>query len=112
MANARTKSLESVIYQEHRPTASDYDEAIELLNLAQMQTQPDGSPCSVCEDSDHQAWECHHNPLAMARKAVELSCSWQCFHCGRWFVKWDDAQEHFGESEDTLAACLTGARDA
>lgn len=50
-----------------RITADEYDEAIRDLQDAKAQLQPDGNNCAVCHDSGHQAWECHHNPLVMAR---------------------------------------------
>ena len=59
-----------------RITAEDYDEAIQDLQQAKTQLQPDGDNCHVCHDSGHQAWECHHNPLAMAREASKMRYQW------------------------------------
>jgi hypothetical protein len=53
--------LESV----HRHTKSEYFNAIRALLDAMTQLEPDGRPCTVCGDSGHLAWECHHNPLAV-----------------------------------------------
>lgn len=53
-----------------RFTTNQYDEAIQDLNNAKRQLEPDGNCCSCCGDSGHQAFECGHNPLlAMANCA-------------------------------------------
>jgi len=89
-----------------RITAEDYEEAIQQLQEAKSQLQPDGDNCHVCHDSGHQAWECHHNPLAMARKAALMEHQWRCFHCGDVFTDAKSAAEHFGSRYDeTPAAC-------
>ena len=83
----------------------EYREAIESLKLAMTQLQPDGSCCVVCGDNDHQAWECLHNPLVMARKGFKLEYSWRCFHCGRVYVDIDKATEHFGDRDSEKPTC-------
>lgn len=54
-------------------TVEEYHEAIEALRRATYQLQPDGKPCACCGDSDHQAFECHHNPLVMMAEAERLT---------------------------------------
>lgn len=46
-----------------RFTAAQYDAAIEALVAAKGQLVPDVQCCRICHDTDHQAWECGHNPL-------------------------------------------------
>ncbi len=41
-----------------------HEKRIKVFNLAKTQLEPDGNCCAVCGDNDHQAWECHHNPLS------------------------------------------------
>lgn len=89
-----------------RITAEEYDEAIRDLQAARTQLQPDGNCCAVCEDTGHQAWECHHNPLVMARRGVKAEMEWRCFHCGVVCHTEKAAIEHFGRSEDEVARCL------
>lgn len=48
-------------------TTHQYDKAIEALQLGRQQLEPDGRNCMICGDGDHQAWECHHNPLRAMR---------------------------------------------
>lgn len=89
-----------------RITAEDYDDAIAELREAKTQLEPDGDNCHVCHDSGHQAWECHHNPLAMARQAAHMRHQWRCFHCGDVFTDEKLAAEHFGSRGDEKpAAC-------
>lgn len=87
-------------------TAEDYDEAIRDLEAAKTQLKPDGNNCAVCHDSGHQAWECHHNPLVMARRGVKAELEWRCFHCGDVFHTAAEAVGHFGKSQDEVARCL------
>jgi hypothetical protein len=89
-----------------RITADEYDEAIRDLQNAKTQLQPDGDNCAVCHDSGHQAWECHHNPLVMARRGVKAELEWRCFHCGFVCHTEEAAVAHFGKSEDEVARCL------
>lgn len=96
----------SVIFRTGRPTVEDYDEAIEALQDARNQVEPDGALCRVCHDGGHQAWECHHNPLVMARRAVQSSTVWRCYHCGGVFTTYEDAEEHFGKSDHEVARCI------
>lgn len=98
----------SVVHREGRPTAEDYSEAIEALMDARNQLEPDGRNCVVCGDSGHQAWECHHNPLVMARRfsAIMHAELWRCFHCNELFSSEATAREHFGKAEDEIARCL------
>lgn len=46
-----------------RFTIAHYDKAIENLQAAKQQLEPDGRCCSICEDTGHQAFECGRNPL-------------------------------------------------
>ena len=81
-------------------TAEDYDEAINNLMEAKKQLKPDGNSCLVCGASCHQAWECHHNPLAMARRDAKELATYRCFHCGQSFMGHDEAAEHFGKRDE------------
>lgn len=85
-----------VIYRPGRPTAEDYTEAVEALELAAEQLEPDGNSCIVCGDSGHQAFECHHNPLLMARRAIAATNVFRCYHCGFVGVTQSECEEHFG----------------
>jgi len=86
-------------------TKREYNEAIEVLKLAATQITPDGNCCIVCGDNDHQAWECHHNPLVMAGRGYTLEYSWRCFHCNRVFIDEVKAREHFGTLNDETPSC-------
>lgn len=85
-------------------TEEDYDRAIENLRLGRKQLYPDGNCCSICEDTGHQAWECHHNPLSY--KYIHRGF-WRCFHCNTVFTVISDAEEHFGKfgEHDKPACC-------
>lgn len=105
----------SVVYRGKpggRITAEDYEEAIQKLQEAKSQLQPDGDNCHVCHDSGHQAWECRHNPLAMARKAALMEHQWRCFHCGEVFTDAKWAAEHFGSRGDEKPAACGGMLNA
>jgi len=81
-------------------TAEDYDEAINALLEAKKQLSPDGNICLVCGDGGHQAWECRHNPMAMARMAARELQTYRCFHCGQAFIDIDEAADHFGRRDE------------
>jgi len=49
-----------------------YAKATLSIIRAETQLEPDGNNCAVCGDSGHQAWECHHNPVAMMLWAERL----------------------------------------
>lgn len=101
----------SVCYRTGRPTKADYEEAIEALLEGMSQLEPDGDNCHVCHDSGHQAWECHHNPLVMARRAAAAraidgsALPWRCFHCRQVFHREEEAREHFGKNAYVVAEC-------
>ena len=102
--------LESgVVYRVGRLTATDYEEAIQALRDAATQLEPDGRNCVICHDGGHQAAECHHNPLVMARRFASASDVWKCFHCGIAFRTELGAREHFGTGEEEIARCLVAA---
>jgi hypothetical protein len=102
-----TEIQPSVVYRTGPLTLADYNEAIEALQDAKQQMEPDGENCRVCGDSGHQAWQCHHNPLVMARRAAKSQTEWRCFHCGDVFTDEQAATEHFGRtSDDGPAACI------
>lgn len=107
--NSLPESMFGVVYRGKpwgRIAARDYDDAIQELIAAKTQLGPDGDNCHVCHDSGHQAWECHHNPLAMAREAASMRHQWKCFHCGDVFTDTKLAAEHFGNRGDEKpAAC-------
>lgn len=62
-----------MIRSSRRFTAEDYEEARLFIQAAATQLMPDGRDCACCGDRDHQAWECHHNPLVMAAEAERLA---------------------------------------
>jgi len=76
----------------------DYDEAIEAMRDAKKQRGKEGFGCTICHDTGHTAEQCHHNPLVMARRAVQSTRTWRCFHCGEVFTDPVKAEEHFGFS--------------
>lgn len=88
------------------PSAADYDEAIEALQLAKSQLAPDGDNCAVCGDSGHQAFECGHNPLLLARRWTAASSVWRCWHCGLVATTQQEAEGHFGLNDEEPVACL------
>ena len=99
-----------VVYRTGRPERSDYAKAISDLNLAATQLRPDGAACAVCGDSGHQAWECHHNPLVMARRGARKGREWRCFYCGLVFYDPISAEEHFGkQGTPKKAKCQQGS---
>ncbi len=100
------KKKPSVVYRTGKPTYADYNEAIWALRDGCSQLEPDGRSCAVCHDGGHQAWECHHNPLVMARRFAGVTDVWKCFHCGVVFTDEDKAREHFGLREEEIARCL------
>jgi hypothetical protein len=50
-------------------TQADYCSAIQNLKNGLKQLEPDGHNCAICGDTDHQAFECHHNPLTWINPA-------------------------------------------
>ena len=87
-------------------TAADYDEAIQALQDAKAQAEHPCGGCTVCGDCGHQANQCHHNPLLMARRAIMSAKVWRCYHCNAVFTDHADAEVHFGKSENEVARCL------
>jgi hypothetical protein len=87
-------------------TEGVYLEAIEKLKRGMTQLSPDGNCCAICEDSGHQAWECHHNPLV----AMQLMWAYRCYHCGRIFWDGETAADHFGPRESDIT-CYQKMRD-
>lgn len=83
------------------PTKKDYEDLRGKIKLALQQLAPDGKCCSICGDNDHQAWECHHNPLSIAYQAQHF----RCFHCGLIFTSEESALAHFGGRNDLLPEC-------
>lgn len=81
-------------------TAEQYEKAIEDLKLGMSQLKPDGDNCHICGDSDHQAWECHHNPLNHSKRFWDSMIEWRCFHCGQIFTNEKEAEDHFGKRKD------------
>lgn len=88
----------------------EYREAIRTLELAMTQLQPDGNCCAICGDTDHQAWECLHNPLVMAKRGYKLEDSWRCFHCNRVYIDYEKAKEHFGSRNSDRPQCCEEAK--
>lgn len=54
-------------------TQEQYQEVISNLESAKGQLEPNGRDCAICSDSDHQAWECPHNPLNWKDAAIIFS---------------------------------------
>jgi hypothetical protein len=96
----------SVIYRRGPLTPADYQEAINFLQDAMTQIKPDGLCCAICYDTGHQAQECRHNPLVMARRAAQAEVEWRCFHCNEVFITLETAQEHFGLKDDDCCLCI------
>lgn len=88
----------------------EYEKAIGAIQAAMTQLEPDGNCCAVCGDSGHQAWECHHNPVRMAKIGWDLTIGqcWRCFHCNLIFTDEKAASEHFGSREDQSPKCREG----
>jgi hypothetical protein len=63
-----------------RFTAYQYDKAIEALNDAKKQLEPDGNCCSVCGDSGHMAYECGFNPLVAVAVCKGLATDAENLH--------------------------------
>lgn len=81
-------------------TKKDYENTIETIRLAMQQLDANGNNCSICGDNDHQAWECHFNPLV----AMKLRNTYKCYHCGKIF-EGKAAKEHFGTSDQKITKC-------
>ena len=79
---------------------NDYNLAINILRIAQMQLLPDGKNCLICGDNDHQSFECNKNPLV----AIEQAKGFRCFYCGK-LVYGEAASEHFGLDADEIPKC-------
>ena len=97
-------------------TEEAYDEAIEALGAAKQQLLSEARGeyqpgCAVCSDSGHTASSCHHNPLILARRWAMATHIHTCCHCGFIATTEDEDREHFGKSEDEVAACLTKRAD-
>lgn len=92
-----------------RLAPAEYEKAIEDIRLAMTQLEPDGRCCVVCGDSDHQAWECHHNPVAVKNEFEADKLRWRCFHCGELFTDEALAREHFGPHTADAPACVADA---
>jgi hypothetical protein len=56
-----------------RFTRTQYETAIENLQDAMTQLQPDGRDCAICGDTGHQAFECGHNPLLAMQLCAQLA---------------------------------------
>ncbi len=80
-------------------TKREYQKAIKILKLGIKQLIPDGRCCIICGDTNHQAWECHHNPLSKTYHFYGKGSYWKCFHCREIFFDFEKAQEHFGKRE-------------
>lgn len=97
-------------------TEEAYDEAIESLEAAKQQLLSEACGeyqpgCAVCSDSGHTASSCHHNPLILARRWATATHVHTCYHCGFIATTEEEAQQHFGKSEDEVAACLVKKTD-
>lgn len=95
----------AVCYRDGKPTAADYDEAIEALQRAKRQDECRHLCCSVCEDTGHTAETCHHNPLTLARRWAAATKVWACYHCGFVATNDDEAREHFGAHDADPSWC-------
>lgn len=93
----------SVIYRNGIPTENDYEEAIGILQQALSQLEPNSLGCVICNGSDHQAYECPHNPLVVARELTKAL--YTCFHCGE-HMNEKQALAHFGPDGSHEATCL------
>lgn len=57
--------------------SAEYSDVIQALIAGFGQLKPDGNSCAICEDSGHQAWECHHNPLVIMQRSRVAERDWQ-----------------------------------
>lgn len=83
-------------------TKEEYEKAIENLSFAMIQLEPDVNNCSICDDGDHYAGDCHHNPLSRNYLHRE---HWRCFHCNDVFYDPKEAELHFGLTSCSIPAC-------
>lgn len=109
--SAIDESMFSVCYRTSKLTIEDYDEAIDELQRAKtdLRWKREGFAlpcCFVCEDTGHTAETCHHNPLLLAREWGKATNVWQCWHCGFVATSAEEADDHFGKSEEETAKCL------
>lgn len=100
-----------ILFQPVLLTAEQYTEAIHALACGRLQLEPDGQNCAVCGSDGHQAWECHHNPLAMMLEAMRLQGAFRCWHCGEVFTDPNAAEAHFGHDPLGEAACYIQAME-
>lgn len=70
------------------------------------QLVPDGNCCVICGDNDHQAWECHHNPIVQSRKREKDVTRWRCYHCNEVFDDREEARKHFGNIPSATVRCV------
>ncbi len=83
---------------------SEYDDAIVKLLYGKTQLEPDGRNCVICGDDDHQAFECHHNLIVIAKQKEP---KWRCFHCNEIFDDVKKAEEHFGLNNSEIPKCVS-----
>lgn len=74
-------------------TKEGYERALEQLKDGMTQLEPDGDCCHVCHDSDHQAWECRHNPLVAKGELRRL---------GAWATRLHDQMHETMSDDDEL----------
>lgn len=86
-------------------SVGDYLSALGALQEGLKQLKPDGCNCSICGDSDHQAWECRHNPLVKMARADKADTEWRCFICGEVFTDEKAAFLHFGGDAGSPPGC-------
>lgn len=108
---AGEENMTSVCYRTGRLTEADYDEAIKDLEQARQQERDrmagrGAAFCAICEDGDHTAESCHHNPLVLARRMAAASGVWNCYHCGYVAYNDEEARAHFGNHDDEVVKCL------
>lgn len=84
----------------------EYRSAIDKIKLAMTQLEPDGQLCAICGDIDHQAWECHHNPLVLAKRVEHAEGRWRCYHCDEVFDDPEEARKHFGNISFARSHCI------
>lgn len=86
-------------------SVGDYLAALGALQEGMKQLKPDGCDCSICGDSGHQAWECHHNPLVKMARADKADSEWRCYNCGEIFTDEATAHMHFGLNASEPPGC-------
>ena len=61
-------------------TRAEYEEALAAIDKGLCQLEPDGKNCAICQDTDHQAWECRFNPVRAMKQRDRLAMFIEVIH--------------------------------